>query len=434
MKREKRIPTILGIFLLIATVYGTTRLINNPLSTSVKASQSCQPINPQVTNKTDKSATVSFTTTDDCLSSLNIENYSYENLKQKGKVHYFDADKLEANKNYQFDIISDGKKYSSSDYIFETAQKPTNVLPISNLAWGKVFTPDNKPATDAILYLNIPGASPLSALITSSGHWNISLAVSFNEGLTDWFSQPNNIEEDIVVIAPSYPSTQIVSNTSRNNPVPDIILGQNSFSSPQSIEVPQTPSDSLLNGDIDLVQTKALEILNPKTNESINSQKPEIFGTANPNSKLKIKIESPIIINDEIQANPDGNWNWSPPQNLTPGEHTVTVTDEKDNQVSKKFIVLAAESSQPAFSASESAVLATSTPTKTSTPTPNPTKTITSTPTTKPTKTIAPTEIPVIHPSTESGIPKTGAIFPTYLILILAFISLTFGLVYSKKS
>ncbi len=432
MKREKRIPTILGIILLIATIYGTTKLINNPLSTSIKASQSCQPINPQVTNKTDKSATISFTTTDDCLTSLNIENYSYENLKQKGKVHYFDADKLEANKNYQFNITSDGKKYSSSDYIFETAQKPTNTLPVSNLAWGKVLTPDNKPATDAILYLNIPGASPLSALVTSSGHWNISLAVSFNEGLTDWFSQPSNIEEDIVVIAPNYPSTQIVSNTSRNNPVPDIILGQNSFSLPQAIEVPETPSESLLNGEIDLVQTKALEILNPKTNESINSPKPEIFGTANPNSKLKIKIESPVVINDEIQANPNGDWNWSPPQSLTPGEHTVTVTDEKNNQVSKKFIVLAAESSQPAFIASESANLATSAPTPTSSPTP--TKTITSTPTIKPTRKITPTEIPVVHPSTASGIPKTGAIFPTYLILILAFISLTFGLVYSKKS
>ena len=71
MKREKRIPTILGIILLIATIYGTTKLINNPLSTSIKANQSCQPINPQVTNKTDKSATISFTTTDDCLSSIN---------------------------------------------------------------------------------------------------------------------------------------------------------------------------------------------------------------------------------------------------------------------------------------------------------------------------------------------------------------------------
>lgn len=428
MKREKRIPTILGIILLVGTIYLTTKLVDSPQSTSIKASESCDPINPQVTNKTYKSATISFTTSDDCLSSLNIDSYSYENLKPKGKIHYFDADKLEANKNYQFDITSDGKKYSSGDYIFETAQKPTSTIPASNLAWGKVFTPENNPATQAIVYLNIPGGSPLSALVTSSGHWNVSLAVSFNEGLTDWFSIPNNIEEGIVVIAPNYPSTQIVSNTSRNNPVPDIILGQNSFSLPDAVVEPEVGVESLINTDVDLAQNKSLDILNPKTNETINSLKPDIFGTASPNSKLKIKVESPVVLNGEIEADSSGGWNWSPAQNLTPGEHTITVTDEKNNQVSKKFIVLAAESSQPAFSASESALLVT--------PTPIPTQILspTSTLIPTPTKKITPTEIPVTLPSTASGIPKTGTIFPTFFILILSFIFISFGLVYYKKS
>jgi hypothetical protein len=418
MKREKRIPTILGLILLVGTIYLATEIIGKPQKSSVKASQSCEPINPQVTNKTDKSATISFITNDDCFSSLNVENYSYENQRPKGKIHYFEIDKLEANKNYQFDITSDGKKYSSSNYIFETAQKPTRDIPTSNLAWGKVFTPDNNPATQAIVYLNIPGASPLSALVTSSGHWNISLAVSFNEGLTDWFTTPNNIEEDIIVIAPNYPGTQIVSNSSRNNPVPDIILGQNSFSSSEAVIEPELPAESLIDTDIDLVSAKNLDILNPKTNETVKSLKPDFFGTASPNSKLKIKVESPTPYNDEIEADSVGEWNWSPPKNLTPGEHTITVTDDKNNLVTRKFIVLAAESFQPAFSASESAVVVTNTPT----------------PTLVPTKKITPTDIPVVRPSTTSGIPKTGATYPTFLLLILSFIFISFGLIYYKKS
>lgn len=432
MKKEKRIPTILGLVLLVGTIYLTTQLLNSPKGTSIKASQSCDPINPQITNKTNTSATISFTTSDNCSSSLNINNFTYQNSKPKGKVHYYEVDKLEADKNYQFVIISDGKKYESNDYIFKTAQKPGTVIPVSNLAWGKVFTPENSPADNAIVYLNIPGASPLSALVTTSGHWNISLAVSFNEGLTDWFYLPNNIEEDIVVIAPNYPSTQIVSNTSRNNPVPDIILGQNNFSSPSAIEMPEVSTGSLINNDINLVQDQPLKILNPKTNESINSLKPDIFGTANPNSQLKIKIESPVVYNDVIKVDSNGEWNWSPSQDLTPGEHTVTVTDENNNKISQRFIVLAAEASSPAFSASSSANLTTKTPS------PTPTKIITTTPTKNPTtitptKKITPTEIPATYPSTASGIPKTGTILPTFTLIILSFISLVFGLVSLKK-
>lgn len=422
MKQEKRIPTIFGIILLVGTIYLTTRLISNPQKSSINASESCEPINPQVTNKTDKSANISFTTSDDCLSNLNIGNYSYQNLKQKGKIHYFDVDKLEANKNYEFEIIVDGKKYNSSYYIFETAQKPTNNIPDSNLAWGKVLTPENNPATQAIVYLNVPGASPLSALVTSSGHWNISLAVSFNEGLSDWFSMPNNIEEDITVIAPNYPSTQIVSNTARNNPVPDIILGQNNFSLPEAVVDTILPQESLITTDIDLIADKPLDILNPKINETLNSLKPDFFGTAKPNSKLKIKIESPVTLNDEIKVDSDGDWNWSPTQNLTPGEHTITVTDDKNNLITRKFIVLAAESSQPSFSASESALLVT--------PTLTPTKVITPVPTKK----ITPTNIPVTLPSTASGIPQSGTVFPTFFILLISFVSLYFGFIYYKKS
>ena len=424
MNREKRIPTILGLVLLVGTIYLSMKLINGRQNTLIQANESCDPINPQITNKTDKSATISFITSDDCLSSLQIENYTYENTKEKGKIHYFEADKLESNKNYEFEITVDGKKYSSNNYIFETAQKPNKDIPTSNLAWGKIFTPDNQPATQAIVYLNIPGASPLSAIVTSSGHWNISLAVSFNEGLNDWFSIPDNIEEGIVVIAPNYPSTQIVSNTSRNNPVPDIILGQNNFLVPETVTDVVLPQDSLIDSNIDLVENKSLDILNPKVNETVNNLKPDFFGTASPNSKLIIKVESPVVINDEVNVNPNGDWNWAPTKNLTPGEHTITVTDDKNNLITRKFIVMAAESSQPSFSASESALKVTPTTT------PIPTKIASPIPTKK----ITPTNIPATLPSTASGIPQSGTTLPTFFILILSLISFCFGFIYYKKS
>lgn len=434
MKKEKHFPTIIGLILLVSTIFFSVYLSNRNTNPVTKASGSCDPINPQVTNITHKSASISFTTSSDCLSNISINGITYLSLKPKGQIHYFEINNLEEYKSYSYTIISDGKNFNSESNIFETAKKPTKEIINSNLAWGKILTPENNPATNAIIYLNIPGASPLSALVNSSGNWNISLATSFNKPPTDWFSVPNNIEEDIVVISPGYNPTQIVSNTSRNNPVPDIILGQNNFVLPQTTS--NISKDNLLENDYSLKTNKQLDISNPKDNETLFTVRPDFFGTASPDSKIKITIESPVIINDETNVNNDGTWNWSPSKDLTPGEHTITVTDEDNNIISKKFIVLAAESSNLSFSASSSSTVKTPTPSKYITPTKTPTLKITSTPTKIVTKTptIMPSKIPVINPSTASGIPKTGFMIPTFLLIFFSFIFSIFALIFYKKS
>jgi hypothetical protein len=49
MKKEKRIPTIIGLILLLITLYFGINLVNQRTNTSSRASGSCEPINPQVT-------------------------------------------------------------------------------------------------------------------------------------------------------------------------------------------------------------------------------------------------------------------------------------------------------------------------------------------------------------------------------------------------
>ncbi|MFA5750181.1 MAG: Ig-like domain-containing protein [Candidatus Shapirobacteria bacterium] len=421
MKTEKHIPTILGLLFLLGAVFGGVILTKQNSNSITKASGNCEPINPQITNITYNSANISFTTSSDCLTNINLDNKTFLDIKPKSKIHYFEINSLKENDEYSFTIISDGKNFSSDSFNFQTAKKPQKNIPSSNLAWGKTLTPEKKPATDAIVYLNIPGGSPLSALVTSSGNWNISLSTSFNESLTDWFTPASNIEESIVVISSGYNQTQIISNTSRNNPVPDIILGQNNFSLPENIE--NSNNESLITTNNDLSVNKTLTISNPKDNESISSKKPAFFGTASPNSNLSVKVESPIVITDKIQVNNDGSWNWSPPQDLTPGEHTITITTEKDEIISRKFIVLAAEK-EPSFSASSSAIITTPTPTIT------PTIIVTSTPT----ATNTPTKIKSSNPSTSSGVPKTGTSLPTLLLIFFSISSVTFAYVYNKKS
>jgi len=244
--------------------------------------------------------------------------------------------------------------------------------------------------------------------------------------LNDWFSPPTNTEENLFVISPGYDQTQIVNNTSQNNPVPDIILGQNIFTAP--IVAPETATDNnLINGNYDLTNQTNLDISNPKTGEELSTKRPDFFGTAKPGSNLKIEVHSPIAINGTASVNNDGSWNWSPTQDLAPGEHTITVTDDNNNVITRKFTVLAAESNT-AFSASSSANVAT----PTSTPTPS--KSITPTPTISPTSPPTATPIPVVKPSTSSGVPRSGDNLPTIMLLSFAFVSLTFAVLYYKKS
>ena len=425
MKKEKRIPTILGLLFLIGAVFGGIFLTNQNTNPVSKASGTCDPVNPQVTNITYSSANISFTTSSECLSNVSVNNKNFENIKLKSKIHYFEITGLKENNSYQFVIISDGKNYNSDSFNFQTATKPNKTIPSSNLAWGRVFTPEGQSASDAIVYLNIPGSSPLSALVTTSGNWNISLSTSFNESLTDWFTPPNNVEENLVVLSPNYDQTQIVSNTSRNNPVPDITLGQNNFSSPQNLE---SSSESLIKIETDLTTQQPLTITNPSDNETISSPKPDFFGTAPAKTKLSVKVESDPVYTDTVTVNDDGSWNWSPPANLAPGEHTITVTTTDNKTISRKFIVLAAESSQPAFSASSSATI-------TTTPTPTPTtKKLTPSPTIKITNTPTTTQVKTTNPSTASGVPKTGTTLPTLILIILSICSVSFAYVYHKKS
>lgn len=425
MKKETGFPTIIGLVLLVFTVFFGVKLSQKTTTTSSQASGDCHPINPQITNITYNSATISFTTSSECAATLNISDRIVNDVKNKSTIHYFEINDLETLKVYQFTIISGGNNYSSDEYTFKTAKKPEKAIPGSNLAWGRILKPDKTTASEVIVYLNIPNSSPLSALVTSSGNWNIPLSTSFNESLTDWFTPISNTEENIFIIAPGFNQTQVINNTSSNNPVPDITLGENVFEAPAITPTEESNSQNLIKGNYDLSSDSSLDIANPKNNENLSTKRPDFFGTGSPGSNLKIKVESPVVITDEVEVENDGSWNWSPNQDLTPGEHTITVTDDNNNIITRKFIVLAAESNT-SFSASPSAnnITPTATPTPTKTPTPTPTIS----------PAFTPTSIPVVKPSTSSGVPKTGNTFPTFVLLTLSFLSLIFTLIYYQKA
>ncbi len=422
MKKEKRIPTILGLIVLLAGTFFGLIATNRQTFFSQKASGTCKPQNVRVTNISHYSANISFITSAECLSSLFTNNRTFSDIRytnlgvspKASKVHYFEVDNLKAKSQYPFHFIIDGKKYQKDDYSFTTASKPSSSVPTSNLAWGRVFNPDLSPASNSIVFLHIQGGSDLSSFVTSNGYWNVSLATSFNQSLTDWFVPAQNTEEDILVLSANDGSvTQIVSNTSTNNPVPDIIIGQNYF--------PENPVDYKpgVGGQTNTSQEdtsvhRSLTIDNPKESEVINTLKPDIFGYAPSNVNLSIKYENQDYY---VNSGQDGVWHWYPPENLKIGQNKITVS-HGEQSLTRNFIV-----------DTNLGMAFTSTPSAYTSPTPTPIPTTsTITPTPSPIPTLSPTPTDIVRtskPSTQSGVPVSGTSAPT--IILIVFSTIIFG-------
>jgi len=430
MRKERKIPTILGLVILLGSIFSGVFLTNRTTSFNSKASSDCNPINPQITNITNNSFNVSFTTSADCLSIINVDNRTISDIRfvntdtkeTATKIHYFEINNLKDNTDYQFYFINNGSKFENQNYKTQTAQKPTNSIPTSNLAWGRVFTSDLKPASDSIVYLNTSGAAPLSAFVTSKGYWNISLATSFNDAKNNWFTPPGNQDEYFIVISKDNQTTQITGNTSNNNPVPDIIIGQNKFSQ-QPVTSYGTEQSGYLNSVTPVVSNKSLTIVNPKENEAVFALKPDFFGVAPPSTTVNIQMDS-INIKDKTTSKSDGSWHWSPPNNLSLGENSITATAINPKTslletVTRKFIIVN-NNNGPAFSASQSGELITPTLAPTLEPTlaapeptlePTPTVVVTKAPTAVITKT---------KTSTDSSLLKTGGTLPTVILVSLS--------------
>jgi len=410
--KDKKFPTLLGIILLLVILFIGVFLSTQKTSLSSKASVSCEPINPQITNLTHGSFDFSFTTSSPCSATLSINNIIYQDASFSETTHYFKISNLSPKTSYKFNIISGSSTYSRPDYSLTTASKPNSLTPSSNLAWGRIIDSNNNSISGAIIYLTLSGSQSLSAFSNKDGNWNISLAASFNEQKTDWFTPAPTTEEDIAVYSPDGKLTQLTNPSSNNDPVPDIIVGQNYFSNSTSTSSNQANIDSYT------LETSSisLSVINPKEGESVSTPKPDIFGQGPAGESIQLDLDGNIK-NIIVAAN--NSWNFSPSQNLSIGTHTITLTYQ--SQVITRNFSVTSNSDYLSFSATPSATLI-------------PTQNILPTIISSPTPTSQPTLFPTIRtakPSTTSTLYESGNSLPTYLIAILSILFFGVSFYYS---
>ncbi len=440
---SKRIPTIFGMLAIVFGIGITAFLTNQGVNFTGHASPSDEPQNILVSNVSDTSFTVSYTTSGSVLGSLNVgQNTALGTtvLDDRDKtptahtIHVMTVKNLNPSSAYFFSITSGQNTYLNNGVLFNTKTSPlfgTTPNQQGSIT-GKIILPDGTTPKEAILYINIAGAQSLSTITNGDGTYTLPLTSVKSSDLQGFYKIPKGANVKISVFGDSLTSEAALSSDQLSD-VPTITLSQNydfkignlpinqTQTSTPSAEVSfptATPSSSL---------NTSPQILTPKKDQGFSDDQPLFKGTAQPKEEVEITIHSDNAINTTVTADANGNWAYRPDSSLSPGTHTISITTRDQfgilKTITQQFTVYAS-GSQVNSSATPSATL-TPSATPTATPTVTPVTILTPVATQAPTETIIPTDIPTVSPT--SALPATGSSsLPT--IGIFAIVLIAFGM------
>lgn len=408
-----KLPTILGLLILIGGLVTALFLINSRQQVNTGASSNAAPKNVRFSNISDTSITVSWTTdinskgftkwgtTGNVLSKTSVDDSLNDSY-----VHSINITNLEPNSKVYLKINSNGKDYDNDGInwsVTTLSQKTTDLEPLSAL--GSVLKSDGITPAKAIVYITING-NLLSGLTSDLGNFIIPIQ---NIG----FQITDNTPIDLTIVDGTGETSQAVLYQNSLKEIPTIIIGKtydfrslvttNSLADQpkSSISVPeQTEISSRFEVQKTNVETTTniVTIDSINNGETINTTDPEFFGVGPKNMNVQISIHSEL---QEVSLTTDskGKWSWNPPKDLEPGEHAVTLSWRDTSgilrTITKNFVVSASEG--PAFESSQSGTL--------------------TTPKTTPTTTLIPVKSTPI--ATNAPTPITGSLTPTFGLFIM---------------
>lgn len=189
---EKRIPTLLGIGLLIVgLVVGTIVFSSGTGVFAPRATPETTPKNVKLSNITDQGFAVSFITDSPAIGYIKLGTEPNKLKIQVGDdrdqlygtvdpypLHHITANGLEPNTTYFFVIGTGGRD------LFDNNGQPFSVKtgarlgapPKATTLYGAVSTAQSTPAEGSIVYATLEGAGTLSQLVQKTGSWVISLS------------------------------------------------------------------------------------------------------------------------------------------------------------------------------------------------------------------------------------------------------------------
>lgn len=475
MIKKYKIPTIIGIaILIIGTFTGVFFLQKNQIF-RIGASTTVVPKDVRVTNLSDNSATISWITgsaTSTFISwgesqqSLNkIENES--DTYQKFSTHSITITGLKPVTTYHFRINSEGTSFENNGvpWQFTTGEAITtnqNSYPIS----GSVISASGQVSKRALVYVTVNGYN-LSTLTSDSGNFVLQLGSARTADLKNIAEiDPARTLLVIFVQAESGETSSAQIYPQSSNPTPPLVLGQvqdfrnlpankDGGNPDVDLSLPENGTgESKFKVSAASNTTKSTSVIleSIKDGEIITSNKPQFFGKGPGGQSITISIHSEQSDSQTIKIPSNGSWAYSPTAPLSEGPHSIIISWVDVNGITRtltrNFIVQAGE--VPAFVSSPSAsptatprVSPTATPRVSPTPTPTSTPRITGSPTAtpRPTVTATPSATPKVTvtpritptPTTES-LPVSGDLTPTLLLSIMGIVVMAFSFFVWKMS
>lgn len=402
----KQIPTLLGLGVLLVGIIAGVYLIRSAPVWFLRASPEMSPKEVMITNISEAGFSVSWVTDSETSGFIKYEDDSRVQLTSGDdrdqlsgstgsfSTHHVSIKGLKASTNYTFKIGSGGNLYDKNGepYSVTTAPSIPNNESISDVAHGSVIDQQGNPVEGAIVYLTLANATIQSSITRASGTWVIPLTTARSSDLISYVDYDKDAStEEIKIQAGKDGTATAITSTKLDNPVSPITLGGNyDFRTPGSSPVGSAVQSELPSPDTDLVdqidsgsdieleaepttqseldlnQTPSsapsptapaaqLEITNPGQTEEVNTTTPQITGKGPAGQIVQIEIHSETPTSGTVMIGQDGSWDWTPPSNIAPGEHTITATLEDGTTVSKTFTVLADGTSElPSLTSSPS--------------------------------------------------------------------------------
>lgn len=467
---KQRFPTILGLAVLVLGVVGGVLLVGQGTGGFLpRASAEYTPQQVRITNITENGFSVSFRTqqaasaaikygTDQNSMRTEVRDDRDQLSGQVGSylTHHITVKGLQPQTQYSFQIVTQGRQ------VFENNGEPFSVRTAraaepagARSAYGTVLNQAGNPATGALVYITTSGASPQSASVKSDGSWSIPLAQMRTQDLSSVYSLEDSTNLNIQIVGNSTSEVLNFSATvSQLSPLETVQFGAEvpNLGGSQAQAQP-SPTPDTLNPDTSNPDTQApsgeepvggfgnllsdedrfstqqigeITIVFPSEEaEVVNSTRPELAGQAPPGAVLQIEVHSETPYYGVVESDGSGNWSWTPPADLEPGEHTVTVTYTDDNgqqqRMTRNFLVMV-DGSLPAFESTPSGQIASPVPSPRPSPVPSPVASPVPSP--RPSPIASPT--PTASASGGTKLPVSGSTLP--LVAFGAGAAVLFGL------
>ena len=418
---NKRIPTILGLFLLAVAVLATSYLVNTGVIYFGGAAPSDNPQDVRITNVSDASFTVTYKTAAAVLGTIAVstsgqppqtildDRDEQSGIPKSYNLHSITVKKIKPATTYTFSITSGATVYQNNGNPFSATTAPTlsgspsSVAPLT----GKLLSSSGNIPQEALVFVTTSGGQSLSTLAQPNGIYIIPLNTLLSSDLSHTLPLSNDSTMQVLA-EDTNSSSQAQVLLSNASPLPLITLGNNyNFvtsatpiaSTAASLGFPSFPVSNLNATPV---------ITTPSKGEGFTDPQPQFSGTALPNQQVQVQIHSDAVVTGTTTTDANGRWTFRPSTPLSPGQHILSITTKNAQgiltTIEQSFEVFAS-GSQVNQSATPSGQLS-----PTATPTPQPKVTITPSVSIQPTgvtPTVTPLVTKVVTP--KPTLPPTGS-------------------------